>query len=397
MLYKLLCAVLIAFSLQWAQAHVELLHPFPLRSSWDPANDWSVVRYDLTNPLALDGSDFPCHGDLSLLRQMHARDEQKVSAKAAIADAMVSPSSDLTHITGLLVAGQNSTFDLTWDTRSGSEPLHAGGSCQISISYDLGKTFVVIHSIIGDCPVPAHYDDTVNTSGYEYPVPADLPPSPRAIFSWSWQNKEGNRELYQTCALVEIRNDRQSLSYTGPVMWKANIFGDVQCRTIQGDVIYTQPGPSLAYGRVFAATHDIAAGLVKTLTTALSPLATPLTAPLGSLLNLTALHDRRSKALKPLSPTVMKPCTAVDNSRLATVFANGTSVMLPADSKQFAKRRDELASATTSSTHAAQTGSHAVVVSWNSCTQSFIAAAHQACQTALTSPGCDSHSLTARR
>ena len=62
---------------------------------------------------------------------------------------------------------------------------HEGGSCQFSVSYDQGKTFAVIASIIGGCPIGLHFN---------VPIPANLPAQKKATFAWTWQNLVGNRE-----------------------------------------------------------------------------------------------------------------------------------------------------------------------------------------------------------
>lgn len=38
-----------------AMAHMELNWPYPLRSRFDPANDWSHIDYSMTSPLLADG------------------------------------------------------------------------------------------------------------------------------------------------------------------------------------------------------------------------------------------------------------------------------------------------------------------------------------------------------
>lgn len=62
---------------------------------------------------------------------------------------------------------------------------HGGGSCQFSVSFDQGKTFAVIASIIDGCPVGLHFD---------IPIPANLPAQKKATFAWTWHNLIGNRE-----------------------------------------------------------------------------------------------------------------------------------------------------------------------------------------------------------
>lgn len=57
-----------------------------------------------------------------------------------------------------------------------------------SLSYDNGKNFHVIQSYIGGCEI-----DSLN---FPLTIPSAAPGG-RAIFSWSWFNKSGNREMYQ--------------------------------------------------------------------------------------------------------------------------------------------------------------------------------------------------------
>jgi len=97
---------------------------------------------------------------------------------------------------------------------------HNGGHCQFSLSYDGGKTFVVIHDVLRNCffssPGSGNNADVLS---YQVPLPAQLP-SGRAIFSWSWVNASGNREYYQNCADIEINGNSQSFS--GPEMLIVN-------------------------------------------------------------------------------------------------------------------------------------------------------------------------------
>src|SRR5271155_1791986 len=68
--------------------------------------------------------------------------------------------------------------------RLSGSATHNGGSCQLSLSYDGGSTWVVIHSIVGGCPL---------TETYTIPVPSDIPSSSSALLAWSWENNTGNR------------------------------------------------------------------------------------------------------------------------------------------------------------------------------------------------------------
>ena len=53
------------------------------------------------------------------------------------------------------------------------------------MTYDGGKSWIVIFSIVGGCPV--------DSSTYTIPVPSNLPSSSRALLAWSWENNTGNR------------------------------------------------------------------------------------------------------------------------------------------------------------------------------------------------------------
>jgi hypothetical protein len=39
-----------------AMAHMQISRPFPLRSQFDPANDYTNIDYSMTNPLLADGA-----------------------------------------------------------------------------------------------------------------------------------------------------------------------------------------------------------------------------------------------------------------------------------------------------------------------------------------------------
>ncbi|KAK6433729.1 hypothetical protein LTR95_010095, partial [Oleoguttula sp. CCFEE 5521] len=124
---------------------------------------------------------------------------------------------------------------------------HLGGSCQLSLSYDEGKTFKVIKSMIGGCPL---------TPSYDFTVPHYMPAG-NALFAWTWQNHEGNREFYMTCAEIEVVNSasqkvkRASTSSLDdlPNLWVADLTGVNGCTTAEGeDPVYPEPGSEVEYG-----------------------------------------------------------------------------------------------------------------------------------------------------
>ncbi|KAG0227866.1 hypothetical protein BGW41_003648 [Actinomortierella wolfii] len=87
-------------------------------------------------------------------------------------------------------AGQ--TINLEFDIGA----AHGGGHCQIALSYDGGKKWVVIKEVIREC---------LRTPGYRLPVTIpNNAPSGRVIFQWLWNNAIGNRELYSNCIDMQI-------------------------------------------------------------------------------------------------------------------------------------------------------------------------------------------------
>ncbi|EGS23085.1 uncharacterized protein CTHT_0015740 [Thermochaetoides thermophila DSM 1495] len=162
---------------QLASAHMEIRYPPPFRSKFNKfATD---IDYTNTAPLAADGSNYPCKG-------YHV---DMGTAAGEVVDTWA--------------PGARVNF-----TVEGSAP-HGGGSCQVSLSYDGGKTFTVIHSIIGDCP---------NSKFYEYNIPDDAPEGV-AIWAWTWNNQIGNREQYMNCAAVRI--SRSAAKRDVPVVAKS--------------------------------------------------------------------------------------------------------------------------------------------------------------------------------
>ncbi|KAJ2782954.1 hypothetical protein H4R18_001970 [Coemansia javaensis] len=101
---------------------------------------------------------------------------------------------------------------------------HGGGHCQFSLSYDGGKTFVVVHEELRHCFYSgASNGNNADVLSYTFTLPKNVPGSDKAIFAWTWVNAIGNREFYMNCADVAIQGT--STSYTGKKMTIANYPG----------------------------------------------------------------------------------------------------------------------------------------------------------------------------
>ncbi|KAL2822999.1 hypothetical protein BJX63DRAFT_376046 [Aspergillus granulosus] len=205
--FLLACGLLASYT----YGHIQMSKPYPIRSPLNTAAT-GEKDYSYTNPLATDGSNYPCKG--------YANDPFNATATYS----------------------QGQTYQIELQ----GSATHGGGSCQIALSYDKGKTFQVIHSMLGGCPLQ---------SSYSFKVPADAP-SGQALLAWSWFNKIGNREMYMNCAQVTIGSGAREEGFTSisrrdafsslPPLFIANINGPGQCKTIEGqEVNFPVPGPDV--------------------------------------------------------------------------------------------------------------------------------------------------------
>lgn len=198
-----------------ASAHMMLSYPAPLNSKYNPFADSGKIDYSYTAPLAADGSDYPCKGYQSDLG---------TSAGQSTASFAIGGQGNITVVGGA---------------------AHGGGSCQISLSTDGAKTFKVIQSIIGNCPVNGE-------GNFDFTVPSDAPAGD-AVLAWSWNNRIGNREFYMNCAAVtltggsakrETEEKRATALSSLPDMFVANIGNG--CNVAEGgDVDYPNPGEAV--------------------------------------------------------------------------------------------------------------------------------------------------------
>ncbi|CAI9636439.1 unnamed protein product [Alternaria burnsii] len=112
--------------------------------------------------------------------------------------------------------GSKATFQI-YDSTNTTGPsmhdpgaAHSGGSCQASLSYDGGETWIVVQSWEGNClrvrkgqegQLTNSYD---TDQSYSFELPDSLPGADTAIFAWTWLNASGNREFYMSCSPVKL-------------------------------------------------------------------------------------------------------------------------------------------------------------------------------------------------
>jgi LysM repeat protein len=189
------------------RGHMEMSFPPPFRSKVNPFANQATIDYSMTAPLS-GAAAFPCKGYQSDLGTPAGASVVTWNQGAAV---------------NITIAGS---------------ATHGGGSCQVSLSYDSGKTFKVIHSFIGGCP---------STPTWSFNIPSDATPGP-ALFAWTWFNQIGNREIYMNCASITIGGGTKRASTVAfssrPDIFKANIGNG--CTTVEGqDVVFPDPGPDV--------------------------------------------------------------------------------------------------------------------------------------------------------
>ena len=245
-------------------AHMEISQPPPLRSKF---NDFTTdVDYSMTNPLDKSGNDFPCKGFLNLL------------------------GTDQGQSVVTYQPGQSYQMTITGGT------IHAGGSCQISLSHDKGSTWTVIHSYIGNCPA------ATGDTNYDFTVPADTPGG-EAVFAWTWFNNLGNREMYMNCASVTIGGSATKAKRASfddrPDMFVANVGNG--CTTVETkDVDFPNPGPDVTRNSAGTAPPSGSCGSGQKLS------VPPVSSPTSSLSSSPSSKTRPTEPA-PTSPVLPTP------------------------------------------------------------------------------------------
>ncbi|KAG5459956.1 MAG: hypothetical protein BJ554DRAFT_8061 [Olpidium bornovanus] len=160
---------------------MEMQSPAPRRSKYNPFTPPADVDWSMTSPLLADGSNFPCKG-------------YPAGRNVAVIKA-------------------GSTFKV----QMAGTVFHMGGHCQWSVSYDGGKTFLVLKTVLNNC-------FTGTGLSIDVPIPKGLPRCEHCVFAWSWINAVGNREFYMNCADVGVISASKG-PFTGPSMVVANLPG----------------------------------------------------------------------------------------------------------------------------------------------------------------------------
>lgn len=165
-----------------SRRHVQLVSPQPY--AWD--------QYGPTNPLAPDGSDYPCK-----VQQGHA-------FQVAADGATTTPD---------MVVGEDQHVSFAgW-------AVHGGGSCQFALAEGRAPTrdtpWKVLHSVEGGCPkagVEGNLPEGEDPDTYTFQVPDDFAPG-NYTFAWTWVNRIGGApEFYMNCAPVTVKEAAGSTS-----------------------------------------------------------------------------------------------------------------------------------------------------------------------------------------
>jgi hypothetical protein len=209
MQYTTLAVFLAAFA-AGASAHMQVIDPPVFRGKTNPLAG-SNVDFNMVAPLDENGDNFPCKGYLSDL-------------------GTPAGGSSKTY-----TAGQQASFQT-----EGLAAAHNGGSCQVSLSFDQGKTWKVIKSFIGNCVRSAGGNVFDKNQVYSFTIPKEAK-SGDALWAWSWFNQTGNREMYMNCAHITIKGSGTSTLKDHPDMFVANV--GKGCTTVAGkDVEFPNPG-----------------------------------------------------------------------------------------------------------------------------------------------------------
>lgn len=152
-----------------ALAHMNMKVPPPLRHRDNKLNTQAPADY-YDFPLKKDGSDFPCKGYLNVLDTPEG---------GSVATWAAGSQQNFAYVPPTMLALMHLALTLAPHSLEGSG-THYGGSCQLSLSYDKGKTFKVIKSWMGSCP---HRQDGSDQT-FDFQIPSAAPSGDKVLLSW---------------------------------------------------------------------------------------------------------------------------------------------------------------------------------------------------------------------
>lgn len=152
-------AAILGFS-SLVMGHMSLQYPLQFKTPWNPQRD--AIDPDHRDPIIRNS--LPCKST----HEGMTSESSVVTWAAGSTQRVVVTGSAVRELTFIHPYAEV-ILALIW--------LDDGGSCQLSLNYDQGKTFRVIHSMVRGCP---HND----AFGYDFQLPGDTAPD-LAIFSWS--------------------------------------------------------------------------------------------------------------------------------------------------------------------------------------------------------------------
>jgi hypothetical protein len=199
-------AIALASFLGQAAAHIVMANPQPFSA-----------EYMATSPLASDGSNFPCQ--------------------------YTGPSSyNFNHMNEMAV-GQDQLLSFN------GSASHGGGTCQLAVTLDTAPTKSSVWKNImvleGGCPVVGNGNDGTKT--FKFQIPAGFP-NGKATFSWVWNNRIGNREIYMSCAPITVSggaDDGKAFYNSLPDLYVVNMPPEDCTVAENGNLIIPNPGQNV--------------------------------------------------------------------------------------------------------------------------------------------------------
>ncbi|KAF2749716.1 hypothetical protein M011DRAFT_375639, partial [Sporormia fimetaria CBS 119925] len=221
-----------------AQAHMHLHYPPTLLGDNNPYTPTNGANHLLNYPYGCCGPENQaikdlCKGHLGLL--------DKPEGKSVV--TWTAGQTANFSVSGLKITNT----DATGDDVNPLGGTHAGGSAQIGLSMDRGKTFRVVKTWQGNFPDHDKAESRdPDDHTYKFTIPADTPSGP-AVFAWTWINRE--QEFNMNCASVTIAGAEAAAFASRPLMsFDIDIEREGSRCTSPGDpyeLRFPNPGPDV--------------------------------------------------------------------------------------------------------------------------------------------------------